>query len=475
MVNKLTDIFWRIWPYLVTGLLCIAGAAALYKGMGEIFAILLVGIPFVIFLMRNPVYVIVTQFFFGSIVRFLTENMGLSGLLVYFTDLLTVILLIQIIINFPQMGYKLKVIAIPGIFLLAIFIVNIVASIYNNVQLINFVWGIRLNFRFIIFLVGCIMFINQRVIDLLWKVFIVLVYLQLIICTVQFFILDYISDAIGGSFGTRGTSFIVYFFAIGLLFAFARYNEGQCRQSTVWFVLLAGLYVCTINEGKAIVMFDAVIFLVIILQNGITLKKIFWILGAIVCFFLFTYLLGAIYPAFNEFFSLEKLLGYATTEVYYGSAINRFNGPEYFSRYFDNMQDWFGVGLGNACESQIPLLQGDYYQAFFTTSYYWFYIAYYYMESGYVGLCLHIGFYLSFLIVAYRIRNKVSGTYLAFLVGMVALCLLSICYSLGLRSEVIGYTFYLFLSVPLAMAVNEEHEYHNYPTRLDKQGVQLNA
>lgn len=465
-MNKILDIFWRRWPYLVTGLLCIIAAFSLYKGLGQYILFALIGIPALIFLMKRPVAVIVTQIAYCSIIQFFTDNLGLDGAAIYFSDVLTLLVLVHIIMNFPTMGYKLKALAIPGIFLLLIFVVHIIGSIYIKIDLINFIWGMRIYYRFPIFLVGCVMFINRKAFDTIWKLIAALVVIQVIVASYQFFILGYDQDSIGGTFGLRGSGLLVQFFALALLLAYLRYTEKQCSVLTVWLVMIAGLYVGVINEGKAIFVFDIIIFVIIFFQNGISMKKIFWLVLVAGLFVASNYFLGLIYPQFANFLSFDAMNEYVTSESYGGIAINRLNGPEYFSRYFDTIQDWFGVGLGNAAMSKYAVLQGDFYQRFYLTYYNWFYIAYVYAESGYLGLYLNIGFFVSFLLTAYKMRNKMSSNYTAFLIGMVFSCLLTICYNNSLLTEEsVAFTYYILLGLPLAMAVNESHDYNYYPSR----------
>lgn len=471
MYNKLRGMFGYTWPYLVTGLLCAAGALAIYSGYGAIFALILIGVPAVVFLMRNPVYTIITQFVYSSVVLFFTETMGLNGNLLYFTDVLTVILFIQIIVNYYQFGYKLRILAVPALLFLMIFLLNIASSIYNQVSLINIIWGMRLNYRFLIYMIACIMFINRRVTELIWRALVVIIILQLAICSVQFFILGYEQDAIGGTFGDHGTNQLVCVFAMALIFAYLRFSEGELKQSAVWFVLISSIYICAINEGKALLVFDMVLFVVIIFQNGITLKKIFLVAGAVLGFLAFAEILGNIYPAFKDFFDLDTTISYTLDGKYWGSYINRFNGPQFFSRYLDSVQDFIGVGLGNAAESAIPALQGAYYKHFALSRYTWFYMAYYYLEGGYIGLYLDLGFYLSFLAVAYRIRNNVSKNYVAFLLGMVLIFILSTGYFLAMIRD-LAYIFYLFLSIPMAIAFDEEDEDY-YPSPLSAAAKRL--
>lgn len=465
-MNKIIDTFWQRWPYLVTGLLGIISALALYKGVGLYVLLALIGIPALIFLMKSPSAVIVTQITYCVVIRFFIDTLGMPDMLIYFSDILNALLLLHIIMNFPVMGYKLRVLTIPGIFLLLITVVNIVSVLYNRVDLINIIWGMRIYYRFPLFLVGCIMFLNQEIFDVIWKIMLGVVCAQILLTTYQCFILQLHVDLIGGTFGMNGTGLLVQFFAMMLLIAYLRYLEGKCSIATIYFVAIAGLYVSLLNEGKAIIVFDITILIVILFQNGITLKKIGWLsLIAIITYGAY-YLLGIIYPAFKDFLSMDALNQYVFSDSYGGIAINRLNGPAYFSKYFDNMQDLFGIGLGNAAASQYPVLQGDYYQRFYSTGYNWFYIAYVYIESGYLGLYLNIGFYLSFLLTAYTMRNRIPHHYIGFLIGIVLSCIMAICYNSSLIiNEYVSYMYFLLLGLPLIVAVNEPNGYNYYPPR----------
>lgn len=172
---------------------------------------------------------------------------------------------------------------------------------------------------------------------------------------------------------------------------------------------------------------------------------------------MFTLLLQDLYPSFRDFFNTDVVREYTAEGVYFGAKINRFNGIQFFSPRLDSFQNFFGAGLGNAAESSIPALQGEYYKLYYLVRYSWFYIAYFYLEGGYIGLSLNIAYLLSFLVVAYRIRNNISKNYLAYFVGMVLICLFTTGYFNALRLE-IGYILYLFLSIPMAIAVDESRE-----------------
>lgn len=418
------------------------------------FLLLLIGIPSLIFLIRKPSYLIVAQLV-SSVLCYGLMAMGLNQNLAYVCDILTALLFFHILFHLPDLSYKLQPLALPFFILLLLLTVNIVSAIYNHVPFLHFLWGMRYDYRFIIFLIGCVFFIDEKFMDTLWKATLILLTLQVIICSLEFWIFTFEQqDTIGGTFGLKGgTGYLVSFFTYTILLAYNRYRLGLAKLSTVLYIILLSTYVAIINEGKALPLFLLPILLIAFFQDRFSIRKVrnLFIL-LIVAYFVF-YAFNKFSPWWEQdFFTLDALSKYAFTDDYNGADVTRFNGPLIFKEYFDNIQNLIGAGLGNATPTTRDFLTGDFYQTYSATNYSWFAISYIYVESGWIGLILYIAFFISFLTSAFKIRFYAHKSFVGFGVAMVLICLLTTCYNNSLFTEHIGYMSYLFLAIPFAMA-----------------------
>ena len=155
---------------------------------------------------------------------------------------------------------------------------------------------------------------------------------------------------------------------------------------------------------------------------------------------------------FKGFFTLEGLWNLATLENYSSEDdINRLMAISTLSNTLElsPLERIFGLGLGNCDTSTFAVCNTPFYSQYGYLHYTWLTAAMVFLEMGYVGMAIYIGFIVTCGTYAYKMYRMGIGrkhyNQLAFLMSMV--CLSLMFYNSSLRIES-GYIMYFILALP---------------------------
>ena len=424
-------------------------------GLG-ISAILVVGCIFLL-LLDKPLLVIYTQLIYCCFMRFFISYLHFPDLIKYFSDFLTVVLFVQIVLQLNKT--KTLNIRKPMLFIILLLMVGIFSTAYNGASLIFFIWGMRTYFKFFIFFLACTIFLKQVDIDRLINFLLKIFPLQLGLVIFQYFILGYSDDYVGGLFGSQkgcNAEMNLYLLAVSIVtIIFYVYRKIELRN-----FILNSIGVCSIaalSELKIIFIIYLFVLLVTIILSfpnnramTISIVGVFILLMIIPVFMI-------LYPNWAEVFTDIRRVRYELFEIRYEgpntNSLSRLSAGTYISHNLltTPMQKLFGIGFGNA--STFLNISSSFFTRYEELRYNWFSYSLMLIEIGIIGLIIYCLFFLSIIFDSFRIKRKLNENrlfycYISFIVSMIVFPLLVYNPSLNMDA---AFIFFFLLSFPFIL------------------------
>ncbi len=333
------------------------------------------------------------------------------------------------------------------------FLYTLIVYLFNFQSPFYYLWGFRNNFRFFIFFFSVITFLNQDDISSILKLLDVVFWFNFVVSLVQFFVLGYEQDFLGGIFGIEKgcNNYSIIFMSIVVSRALLLYLENKTGSVTCLSKCVASLLIAALAELK----FYFVVFIIIVILSAMltsfSFKKISLIAVALVFVAIGSILLSDLF-GFDNFLSFESIWDLATREQYSSEdTVNRLSAiPKLISLIVSDVKDqFFGYGLGNCDTSSFDLFNSAFYQQYGFLSYNWFSCAILFLETGYIGLLLYASFFITIIVLSIikSKSNPDSKINCMFSVEMAVLSLILIVYNASLRSEA-GFLVFFALAVP---------------------------
>ena len=164
----------------------------------SIFAII-IGISIFFLIWNKPVLVVYTQIIYCCFMRFLISNLHFPEVIKFLSDFLTIILFIQILLQFNKT--KTLNIRKPLFFIILFILTGTLSSLLNKSSIIFFIVGLRVYLKFFIFFLACTIFLTSRDLERIIKFLLAILPVNSIAAFYQFFIMGLRDDYIGGLFG----------------------------------------------------------------------------------------------------------------------------------------------------------------------------------------------------------------------------------------------------------------------------------
>ena len=411
---------------------------------------------------------ILVEVVYNCFIKYMVGYLGFPSLCNYGSDLILIIIVYLYFYHNQMTREKSELYRIPASVCLTVamfFFACLISWLVNAYSPALFAWGFRNNFRFLIFLMLCAASLRKE--DVYEVVDILYVYLLL-----NAVIVTYQSRTMSSGFGTAygdyasglfsngeesrgGNSSLDWLMCIVSAAAIIRYLNKEKGVAYAVVAVACSLYIAALNETKLFfVQIVAIVLLSLFLARK-SFKTILIAAGAVVGLFVAIQALYELFPKFAGFFTLENMFDYASNDSGYtrGGAINRFNSiPYVLDNFLDEpLEAAFGIGLGNAdYSSSFSFLTSSFYHIFSWTAYQWFSVSFLTVETGLVGLFCYTLIILNCARVALleRIRAVEANALpqIALVVCVIAI-MMAIC-NQSLRMEAMGYTAWLFLSIP---------------------------
>lgn len=391
--------------------------------------------------------ILILPFTFGT----LTDMLGLPDFIKYVCDLCWLGLLGRMLSHVPKMDKPAKRLLLwVGLFLL----MTLFTYIFNYQSALYYLWGLRNNFRFYVYFFAMIVFFRKEYIKTALNLFDVLFWINAAVSLVQFFVFDIQQDYLGGIFGaSKGVNASTnVFFLIVTMRSIIYYLNHQ--ESLLKCLLKCGtaLIISAMAELKFFYVQFAVIIVVASLITKFSWKKLLIIVGGFVGVSLTASLLVKLFPYFEDFLSLEKILEIAGSDRGYTGRgdLNRLNSIPLVISYFmgDFWSQAFGLGLGNCDTSAFAFLNTPFFIQYGWLHYSWMSIAFMFLENGFAGLTFFLGFFVLtyFLCGSRKTKNTEDRMYIQMTKIVSVCCVMISVYNASLRTEA-GYMIYFMLAL----------------------------
>lgn len=324
-----------------------------------------------------------------------------------------------------------------------------------------YMWGFRNLFRFYIFLLACILFFQARNIYSIYKMLYILLVINAVFCTIEYFVLHYTLDTVSGLFTAGasvrgGNASLNVLMCIVCTIALALYFEKKKSLVHVALPIILSLYMSTIAEIKAFYIEFAIILISCSLLTKFSLKKLYGLVLAAIGMVIAVRYYYMLFPNFEDIFSLSNLLSYVGTDGSgYGPAtiLNRTTAAPYMMKNFMTTlpTKLFGIGLGNAdYATASSLLTSSFYLQYGYLCYTWWLLPMLLIENGIIGVLLYI-LILAYVFIKTTMIKKYANEERAFLTAVQTFSILGLMlmvYNQSLRLDTAGYVFYFWMAVP---------------------------
>ena len=379
------------------------------------------------------------------------EFLHLPGILKYTVDIAWILVLFFLVFTKRMSLYKR---VMPFLMLVAIwFLVCFTVYLFKYQSVFYFLWGIRNNMRLYVAFLAFITFFDEEDASICIKFLDILFYVNVGVTLIQFFLLGYNQDYLGGIFGAgRGCNgYTILFFVLVVGKSMIMYMEGH--EPILSFILKSGLslIIAAMAELKFYIVFFVCVVVIASILTKFSWKKIQVLLFSAVLLFFSGSILIAIFGAKEEL-TIQRIWALATAENYATAEdLGRFTAIPKISKTI--LTEWpdrlFGMGIGNCDTSAFAICNTPFYQTHEQLHYSWFSSAFLYLETGIIGLILNIAFFVLSLVSALSVKRQKASNDLfcniAIIVSIV--CIILTFYNATLRKE-IGYVAYFALALP---------------------------
>lgn len=447
-INENKKIIWMIIYFLISASIML---------MGKYFIIMTLGIcvlmlPWIKVVLKDPKKLIYTQIIYNLSIKFLISDLKIPRMANYVTDIIN-IMIVFFAIN-KQIKHK-ENIKIKNWLLAVIllFFESIIGLMINMSELTLFIWSFRNIYRFFWFFWGCIVLLEKQDVEKIFKIFKIFLFINVIFCSYQYFILKLEQDCIGGTFGTdKGcNAYMNMFLSILLTYSFTKYNNKNTSLKELIIIFGMSLYIATISELKIVYVEFALIILGGIVISKPNKRTFFLVVFAIIILYITIQFLYIAYPYFRNFFSVDRIMEYSGQNGYSNKEnLNRFTAIKTLDNLFfqESMKKFVGFGSGSAEVSQFEIFNSEFSEKYlYKLNYSWFSHAFLFIENGYIGIFLYV---LVFATIFFDSRKFIKNTDVRwindFVQIIVMLTLINFIYNASLRTES-AYMWYWGLSL----------------------------
>ncbi len=422
------------------------------------FNIIVIAMFFMIILLKSNKILLITTVVLAIFNGFLIQELKVPSSIQYFIDILTVFIFIKILYSLFQ--YKIKIVNSILIYVLLIFVLQLMALLINNYSTLPFIWGIRNLYRFFIIFVGFQYLDIEIDYSRVMKFFKYLVASELVVVIFQHF-KESDFDNISGFFGLKGTGIMLIFLMFICCFWISNYVHKKIKiyELIIFLTIIFAQFI--LGSVKAAFFYiPSLLYIMIILSvianrnYKVLLKKV--ILFSVIIVGMVMVSTTLYLKVFSDFSSAENLYSKDYLESILvsgsynsdGNTINRLSGVSTINKLVlkDNTKKIIGVGLGNASPNKYESLQGEYFKKYAALHYIWFFIPYYVLENGFLGLGAFLLIFIIMLFKSFKIYKKVKKEqekqFVFAYIGCVITVLVTLIYNSALYTVQIGYFFW---------------------------------
>ena len=394
-------------------------------------------------------FVLAMPFFYSL----LFELFKLPQFIKYLIDIAWICLLISMLF-FHKRGMNkgvAKLLIVVGIF----FVTATLSFMLNYQSVFYYLWGVRNNLRFFVYFFACIYFLNPKSTDNYLKVFDVAFWINLPVVIFQFALLGFEQDHLGGIFGVeRGCNANSNILLVIVITRSVIYFLNKKESSFLCLAKCAtALLIAALSELKVFYIEFIVILLLAAGMTRFSVKKLWLCVGAVIGIVVSLRVLAQLFPVFDDWFNLEKIMRMLTTDKGYTNK-NDMNRLTTITIAMDSFletpfQKLFGLGLGNCDYASFDFLITPFYRKYSYLNYNYFSSAFLVLETGLLGLIMYVLFFVVEYIVVNRLQ-KIEGAnimYCQLAKILSVMCGMMIIYNSSLRTES-AFMLFFVLALP---------------------------
>ena len=325
-----------------------------------------------------------------------------SNFVYYIADALNIILAYFVIKKVRKLK-KIKELNFL-IVLLVLFIIScMIGVIGNGVPLKLAIWGSRNVYRFILFFIACVVLLNKDDIKKFQSMFPKIYIINAILVIIQYFILGYKGDYIGGLFGTEQgcNGALTIFLNIALSFFIAEYLSGGKKLYNLIINAIIYFLVAALSETKGSYIFFVIIVITAVLVTIRSLKTFGIIFVTVFSLIVGGYLLNKYFPDSLDFLIDWNSANKYMSATYFGTiTFTRNAALSVANKVFFKNNIWlylFGYGIG-ACDTS-SFFSSPFYDMFGYMNYRQISASMTVLQNGYVGLIICFIFYIYLFII----------------------------------------------------------------------------
>ena len=391
----------------------------------------------------------------------------------YVNDVLVLILLIGLIQHTANLKVFRQVKYRNVLFAMFVYIlINFITDIINLVDFPLIVWASRNTYRFFVFFVACIIYLEKKDIvnflDSLYGIQIV----NIILIIYQFAFLGLRQDTLGGIFGFGGNAGLLIYSVLLLSYSMTQYIYKACSLPKFLFVFLSTSIGSVLAEIRIFFVFVIIIYLVNLCLNykinKLSLRKIGIAVVAVILAVVALQIYSVLFPYVS--FSIQDLIkeGSSTGGGYNISRLGAFKDIDSIFYHGSILKNLFGLGFGNCEFSSFDFFTSSFYLIYGSYNYRWFTHQWIFLESGYFGIISFFVIFVVMLIYTFKLQKKLICNQDKILnivcLIMIITSMISIIYNSLLKAD-FGYLAYWSMCIS---AVLVKHQSNTTNERLDK-------
>ncbi len=313
----------------------------------------------------------------------------------------------------------------------------VIGWLINGMSPVLFLWASTKTYIFFFFFISCAAVLDAHEMEYILEILCKYQYLNVILCLLEFFVLNISGDWLGGIFGIRqgANAYTNIYLMVICTYTMTKYLRKQKNVSQLLWILGSSCLIAGFTEITAFFVEIAMIMIITtFLSRNVEKKIVVAIIGVSVALIGFGALAVLFPKRFDYIYSIQSAITYlggkdnhyyTDSGLYVGGAysVSRLNPFEQINRYFfhnDLLKNIFGYGLGN-CEMSPnnTIFQSDFYLQNKNYEYYIFSHAATFIETGAWGLLSYAYMLVSLVKMGLEYR-KDSNRYSYFVdVGLV--------------------------------------------------------
>lgn len=391
------------------------------------------------------------MFVFPLIMAFLTAFLHLPGFVKYISDLAWVTVTVSIFFRKrAQLPVGLKYFIN---FILFFLLYTFIIYIFKFQSPFYYLWGVRNNFRFYFAFIAYAVIISKERAHSCLKLLDSVFWINAVVTLVQFFILGHSQDHLGGIFGVEKgcNSYSIIFFSIIISKSLLQFMNGEEKTLPCFSKCAVALIIAAMAEIKFFFIIFILILVICAFLTKFSIRKFSVLLVSAFLVMVGGTLLTAIFGS-NDSIELSRIFELFTSSNYATAEdLGRFTAIPTISNNFLTTipSKLVGMGLGNCDTSAFAICNTPFYQTYQYLHYNWFFSAFLFLETGYIGLIAYLSFFVAVFFNAKRNKRLGLSDELFCSISMImsVVCAILTFYNASSRTE-IAYLAFFALALP---------------------------